>query len=97
MIIIYGYLHRFFTEQNTRLESESNEDSKGKLSSEGILTLILPSNDRTDLLVRCTPCQRIYVGMDGWMRHKKVYLSSKANGTMWHSCKIIFILSLGTY
>ena len=94
MVILYGYLNRFFTEQNTRLESESNTDSKGKLSSEGILTLILPSNDRTDLLVRCTPCQRIYVGMDGWMRHKKVNHPSKANRTMFHSC---IILRLGTY
>ena len=88
MIIIYDYLHRFFTEQNTKLESESNTDSKGKLSSEGILTLILPSNDRTDLLVRCTPCQRIYVGMDGWMRHKKVNHPSEAYGTMYPICII---------
>ena len=46
-------------------------DSHG-LTSEGVLTLILPSNDRTDLLVRCTPCQRIFIGMDGWMKHRKV-------------------------
>jgi len=47
-------------------------NSHSGLTSEGVLTLILPSNDRTDLLVRCTPCQRIFIGMDGWMKHRKV-------------------------
>ena len=52
--------------------NEEDKISKPKFSSKGIFTLILPANDRTDLLVRCTPCQRIYIGIEGWMRHKKV-------------------------
>ena len=40
--------------------------------NEGVLTRILPSNYRRDVLVRCTECQRIFVGIDGWIRHKLV-------------------------
>ena len=71
------FLTHFFILFNTDVDVESINETTHKenaegFTSEGVLTLILPSNDRTDLLVRCTPCQRIYVGMDGWMRHKKV-------------------------
>ena len=48
------------------------DSSEEKFSSKGVLTVILPTKDRPDLLIRCTPCQKIFVGMEGWKRHKKV-------------------------
>ena len=51
-------------------ERPVKEFDLSKFTSEGILTLILPCNDRRDLLVRCDPCRRIFVGMEGWMNHK---------------------------
>ena len=55
-----------------KTNNESDKNPKPKFSSKGIFTLILPADDRTDLLVRCTPCQRLYIGIEGWMRHKRV-------------------------
>ena len=52
--------------------TEKVKNPEADFSSEGILTLIFPSNDRTYLLVKCTECQKVFIGMDGWIRHKKV-------------------------
>merc|ERR1712223_84479 len=61
------------TESESKETNDNDKSSEPKFSSKGIFTLLLPAHDRTDLLVRCTPCQRIYIGIEGWMRHKKAY------------------------
>ena len=61
---------------------ETIENLEEVLTSEGVLTVILPTKDRSDLLVRCTPCQKIFVGMEGWKRHKKVSFASNRQGVM---------------
>merc|ERR1712226_769761 len=61
------------SESGEKTNNEKDKNTKPKFSSKGIFTLILPADDRTDLLVRCTPCQRLYIGIEGWMRHKRAY------------------------
>ena len=70
LLILHTYI--LFTERPMECDDKMAESSEERYSSEGVLTVILPTKDRSDLLVRCTPCQKIFVGMEGWKRHKKV-------------------------
>lgn len=58
-------------EQDIEHSSQEIENSEDDLPGEVYDQVKIIEHNGPDLLLRCPPCQRIFVGMDGWMRHKK--------------------------
>lgn len=69
-----------YDKNNAGIPAEGSEMPSKPLTSEGLFTLILPHNDRTDLLVRCLLCQRIFIGMEGFLKYKKGGIGFKVPG-----------------